>query len=110
MFREALRGIEAKRADIRFFLEDVFKFDIQKIVDIDVILNDLALDGCSSKKALDRFLPKLKRGGRVLFIHKTVFERGIDFSDIAEPEVVAKLNAEDKKEIYYSLQHPKRLF
>jgi len=88
----------------------VFKFDIQKIEDIDVILNDLTLDGCSSKKALGRFLPKLKPGGRVLFIHKTGFEREIDFSDIAELEVVAKLNAEDKKEIYYLLQHPKRLF
>ena len=112
MFREALRGIEATRANVRFFPEDVFKFDIQKIEDIDVILNDLTLDGRSSKKALNRFLPKLKPGGRVLFIHKTGFERGIDFSDIAELEVVAKLNAEDrrKKEIYYLLQHPKRLF
>ncbi len=103
-FEDALREIETRRDNIEVFFEDAFRFDVHMIEDIDVILDDLTLDGESSKKVLGIFLPKLKPEGRVLFVHKTGFEPDIDFDDLAELRVVAKLDAKDKKEVYYLLQ------
>lgn len=97
-FEEELREIEEKRKNVKVFIDDVFTFDIEKIEPVDVILNDLTLDFESSMLALKRFLPKLKKGGKILFVCKNCR------AEFKEFEVVAFESAERKRESYYLLR------
>jgi len=101
-FESVLRKIELENENVKIFIEDAFTFDISKLEPVDLILNDLTLDANSSLKALNHFLPLLKKDGKILFVLKT----GID--DI-EPEfgkslkLLDKASSEKKKERYYLL-------
>jgi hypothetical protein len=66
-----------------------------------VILNDLTLPFSSSMKALERFLPKLKKNGKIVFIHKKGDEEVPDFSKF---EVIDCFDSEDRNEKYYLLK------
>jgi len=103
-FEEELRSIERKAKNVRVFIEDAFKFDLSKIGNVDVILNDLTLDTESSLKALERFLSNLKDDGFVLFIQKIGkrFEK-VDFSRIGL-KIIKRERSDSKKEIYYLLE------
>lgn len=98
-FEPLLREIEQK-GNVKVFIEDAFKFDIEKISEVDLILNDLTLPFSSSLKALKRFLPKLKDNGKILFVHKTKFEDAF-FDDF---EILWKEFSKEKKEAYYFLR------
>ncbi|HIP25879.1 MAG TPA: methyltransferase domain-containing protein [Archaeoglobus profundus] len=101
-FESTLREIEKSRKNVKIFIEDVFKFDISKLEPLDVILNDLTLDPISSLKAMLRFVPILKKGGKVLFVMKT----GKDYQelDFHGFEVVNVKDAEDRREKYILLK------
>lgn len=102
-FESELRRIERDRDNVRVFIDDAFTFDISKLEPLDVILDDLTLDAESSFKALIRFLPLLKDGGRVLFVLKTgVEDKEPDFSK-AGLKVARQMDSEERKERYYLL-------
>ncbi len=102
-FEDDLREIEKDRSNVKVFIDDAFTFDISKLEPLDVILDDLTLDAESSFKALLRFLPLLKDGGRVLFVLKTgVEDKEPDFSK-AGLKIVRQMDSDERKERYYLL-------
>ncbi len=102
-FEKELREIESKTSNVKVFIEDAFKFELKKIEDVDVILNDLTLDAESSLKALKRFLPKLKDNGLVLFVQKESKDFKIDEFSKVGLKIVRMERAKNKREIYYLL-------
>lgn len=103
-FKEELKKIEKEKSNVKVFIDNAFTFDLSKIREVDVILNDLTLDATSSFKALKRFLPKLKKRGRVLFVQK-IGKEIVDLNfDELELKIVKKEKSENKKEIYYLLE------
>ncbi len=97
-FESELRRIENERENIRVFIADAFTFDTSILPDLDLILCDLTLEPEDSLKALRRFLPKLKKGGKVVFVSKG---KGVSFEEL---EVVDAVEAREKKEWYYFLR------
>lgn len=97
-FENVLREIEKENRNVKVFIDNVFSFDIEKIEPVDVILNDLTLDFASSMLALYRFLPKLKEGGRVLFVCKDCKAEFEGF------EILGFEVAKRKRESYYLLR------
>ena len=69
-FESELRKIERERENVKVFIADAFTFDVSVLEPLDVILNDLTLEPADSLKALRRFLPLLKREGKILFVMK----------------------------------------
>ncbi|MDK2781277.1 MAG: rRNA (cytidine1920-2-O)/16S rRNA (cytidine1409-2-O)-methyltransferase [Archaeoglobi archaeon] len=100
-FRDELKRIEEMRENVRVFIADAFSFDIENLPEFDLILNDLTLPFSSSILALRRFLKKLKKGGRVLFVHKT---GDGEMAEFPEFEVLSEMTSEDRKEKYYLLR------
>lgn len=100
-FEEQLRGIERRRPNVKVFIADAFTFDISLLPELDIILNDLTLPFSSSMTALKRFLPKLKKGGLVLFVHKLGDGEKADFGGF---EVSGCVVSRDRKEVYYVLR------
>ncbi|MET1124683.1 MAG: S4 domain-containing protein [Archaeoglobaceae archaeon] len=98
-FEGILRSIESARSNVKVFIADAFTFDVSLLPELDVILDDLTLDFDSSMKALMRFLPKLKRGGKILFVHKLGSEANFEGF-----EVLDYFDAADRKERYYLLR------
>ncbi|AIY90630.1 S4 domain-containing protein [Geoglobus acetivorans] len=97
-FEEALRNVGRERKNIRVFIADAFSFDISLLPEIDLILCDLTLEPDSSLKALSRFLPKLRKGGRILFVSKGKEAKFDGF------RVLRVMRAEEKREWYYLLE------
>lgn len=95
-FEERLRKIEAERANVKVFMDDAFKFDVAKLPELDVILCDLTLEPGDAMKALLRFLPKLRKSGKVLFVSKSDV---IDFNQ-KELNLLAIEKSEDRQEYY----------
>ncbi len=102
-FEEELKKIEESRDNVKIFIEDAFKFDVSKLPEIDLILNDLTLSFSSSMMALKRFLPKLRQNGRILFVHKTGDKESPNFMGF---KILASLDSKDRKERYYLLSLP----
>jgi 23S rRNA (cytidine1920-2'-O)/16S rRNA (cytidine1409-2'-O)-methyltransferase len=100
-FEDLLREIEGKRENVRVFIDDAFKFDVERLESVDVILNDLTLPFSSSMIALKRFLPKLKPEGKILFVHKLNKKGEANFADF---EVLGFEKSMDKREVYYLLR------
>ncbi len=97
-FESDLRKIENERENVKVFIGDVFTFDISLLPDLDLILCDLTLEPEDSLKALRRFLPKLKKSGKVVFVSKG---KEICFEEL---EVVDTVKPDEKKEYYYFLK------
>ncbi|MEM0202599.1 MAG: S4 domain-containing protein [Archaeoglobaceae archaeon] len=97
-FESELREIEKERKNVKVFIDNVFSFDIEKIEPVDIILDDLTLDFASSMLALKRFIPKLKRDGKILFVCK---DRKAEFKDF---EILGFEVAKRKRESYYLLR------
>ena len=104
-FEKELREIEASRSNVMVFMGDAFTFDVSRLPDVDMILADLTLPAEHAFKALQRFLPKLKTGGRVLFVAKTGSSAQIEpeFAGTGLKTLRYK-DAENKRERYYLLQ------
>ena len=103
-FREALEKIESERDNIKVFIADAFKLDIRKIDrDIDVILTDLTLKPKISFKAVKRFLPLLKKNGKILFIAKVGLDKEVPNFENEGLKVIAYKKSSSKKEEYYLL-------
>jgi 23S rRNA (cytidine1920-2'-O)/16S rRNA (cytidine1409-2'-O)-methyltransferase len=106
-FEERLRRIEAEKPNVRIFIEDVFRFDVSKLPELDVILCDLTLEPRDALVALLRFLPKLKRSGKVLFVSKSdVIGDVIDLNQqLRKSRISLDLltceKSEDRQEYYY---------
>jgi len=102
-FEDILKEIERERGNIRVFIDDAFKFDVERLESVDLILDDLTLPFSSSMIALKRFLPKLKPDGRILFVHKLgrKEERDANFEGF---EILDFEKSRDKKEAYYFLR------
>jgi len=96
-FESDLRKIENEKGNVKVFIGDVFTLDISLLPDLDLILCDLTLEPESSLKALRRFLPKLRDGGKAIFISKN---RKIYMGDF---EVLDVIKSEEKREWYYLL-------
>jgi 23S rRNA (cytidine1920-2'-O)/16S rRNA (cytidine1409-2'-O)-methyltransferase len=102
-FEKELRDIEAERDNVRVFIADAFIFDVSQLPEADLILHDLTLEAEASFKALKRFLPKLKRHGKVLFVAKTgLAQEEPDFAGEGLKILKVK-DAEEKQERYYLL-------
>jgi len=97
-FEKVLRKIERERGNVRIFIADAFTFDISALPDLDLILCDLTLEPEDALKALVRFVPKLKRGGKMLFVSK---EREIDVEGF---KILNAVRADDKREWYYLMR------
>ncbi len=97
-FERALRKIEEERGNVKVFIADAFTFDISSLPDLDLILCDLTLKPEDALKALNRFTPKLKRGGKVFFVSK---EREVDVEGF---EILNVVKADDKREWYYLMR------
>lgn len=100
MFEEQLRAIENMRPNVRVFIADAFTFNSALLPELDLILNDLTQPFSSSFLALRNFLPRLKRGGLVLFVHK-----GSEEANFGELEVLDSFASQDRKEKYYLLRY-----
>jgi len=100
-FEEQLREIERLRQNVKVYIADAFTFDVSVLPELDVILNDLTLPFSSSLRAMQRFLPKLKKGGLVLFVHK---EGDKESPDFGEMEVLNSFTSQNRKETYYLLR------
>ncbi len=96
-FEKSLRKIEKERDNVRVFIADVFTFETTILPDLDVILCDLTLDPEDALKALSRFLSKLKKGGKIVFVSKG------DKLDVENLRVLDVLGSSEKKEWYYLL-------
>ena len=114
-FRDRLEEIQKKRGNIKITFDNVFTADPERVAPepVDVILDDLTLDPVSSFRALERFLPRLKPGGRVLFVAKLGSRRKEDleatvrgFSSLVGLELERILEGE-KREIYAILRKPR---
>lgn len=107
-FEKELKKIENQCKNVKVFIDDVFKFNTEKIEYVDVILNDLTLDAASSLKALKRFLPKLKKDGIVLFVQK--IDNYDKYNKIDETfeaiglQVLKTEKSKTKREVYYLLE------
>lgn len=99
-FEEQLREIERLKPNVKVFIDNAFTFDISLLPELDVILNDLTLPFSSSITALRRFVPKLKKGGKILFVHKVGDGEKADFGEFDVSECVI---SQDRREIYYLL-------
>ncbi|RLI85327.1 MAG: TlyA family rRNA (cytidine-2'-O)-methyltransferase [Archaeoglobales archaeon] len=99
-FEGELRGIERLRSNVKVFIEDAFKFDLGKLEPLDVILSDLTLKPSDAWKATRRFIPLLKRDGRVLFVMKTGKYEEVDFHPL---KVLRLMDSKERKERFYLL-------
>lgn len=79
-FMPILNEIAAVKRNISIFQGDVFTMPLMEISDrtVDVILNDLTVEPEISIKILEKVLPLLKPGGRVLQILKLPSRSGLD--------------------------------
>lgn len=103
-FKDILMRISYRKNNVKVYIEDAFKLNINKLPELDIILLDLTLNPESSFKALIRYLPKLKIKGRILFIAKIGKDNKIpDFTEVGL-KILHQLSANDKKEIYYLLE------
>ncbi len=100
-FEEELKTIEEKRNNVKVFIADAFTFNVDLLPTLDIILNDLTLPFSSSMKALHRFLPKLKKGGRILFVHKIGDGEKAEFGDL---KTLSFFDSDDRRERYYLLE------
>lgn len=100
-FEEQLREIEKQKPNVTVFIADAFTFDTSLLPELDIILDDLTLPFSASFRAMRRFLPKLKEGGLVLFVHK---EGDGEVPDFGEMEVFDSFTSQDRKESYYLLR------
>ncbi len=99
-FEEELRRIESSKENVKVFIEDAFRFDPSNLEPLDVILSDLTLKPSSALKATLRFLPLLKKGGKILFVMKTrMFDERLEFP----LNVLRVKDSRDRKERYYLL-------
>ncbi len=99
-FEEQLREIERQRPNVKVFIADAFSFDASLLPELDIILNDLTLPFSASFRAMRRFLPKLKKGGLVLFVHKEGDKERPKFSEL---KVLNSFSSQSRKERYYLL-------
>lgn len=98
-FESTLRKIEEERENVDVVIGDAFSIDITSLPSFDIILCDLTLEPDDSMKALMRFIPKLKKSGRVLFVSKG------EKAEIPEIfEVLKEKKSEEKREWYYLLR------
>ncbi len=101
-FEEQLRKIESERPNVKIFMDDAFKFDISRLPYLDVILCDLTLEPPDALVALLRFLPKLKKSGRVLFVSKSdVVDQNHIMKSHISLDLLACEKSEDRQEYYY---------
>ncbi|WP_457591384.1 S4 domain-containing protein [Geoglobus sp.] len=98
-FEIVLRKIESERENVRVYIEDAFTFDTSALPELDIILCDITVDPEHSMNALLRFVPKLKAGGRVLFVSK---DHRVEVPGIFR--VVGEKKAEGKREWYLLLR------
>ncbi|MDI9646275.1 MAG: S4 domain-containing protein [Archaeoglobales archaeon] len=94
-FEKNLREIERLKKNVRVFIADAFTFDVGVLPELDLILNDLTLPFQSSMKALQRYIPKLKKNGKILFVVKN------SEAELSNFEILDFFEAEDRKEAYY---------
>ncbi len=102
-FESELRELEEQIDNIRIFIGDAFTFDISTLEPVDLILSDLTLEGSSALKALQQFIPLLKPGGKILFVHKTGIEKDSIPFESADLKIMDKIESQEKKETYYLL-------
>lgn len=103
-FEHQLMELEREEDNVKIFMEDAFTFDLSTLEPLDLVLNDLTLEGGPSLKAVERFLPLLKPHGKVLFVLKTgIDEEGIPPFEKAGLKIVDKMESQEKKETYYLL-------
>lgn len=100
-FRDELKRIVEMRENVKVFMADAFTFTIENLPEFDLILNDLTLPFSSSILALRRFLKKLKKGGRILFVHKTGDMEKVEFPEF---EILSEMTSRDRREKYYLLR------
>jgi len=104
-FEGILNEIEDSSDNVTVFIDDAFTFDLEKLKPekFDIIFDDLTLDANSSLKALNRFLPLLKKNGRALFVLKTgIIDSKPDFNKVGL-KIIDTLESMEKKEKYFLL-------
>ena len=97
-FEQVLRKIESERDNVRVFIADAFTFDVESLPHFDLILCDLTLEPEDAFKAPKRYAPRLKGGGKAIFVSK---DREIEMEDFEMLDVV---KSEEKREWYYLLE------
>ncbi len=106
-FEHELTELKKQIDNVRIFMGDAFTFDLSTLESVDLILSDLTLEGESALKALQHFLPLLKPGGKILFVHKTGTnkqkEENTPSFESSGLKIVDKIESQEKKETYYLL-------
>ena len=69
-FREPLEAVMEECPNVKVLFGDAFKMDLASLGEFDVILNDMTVEPAMSIEIMARFLPLLRRGGRVLQVLK----------------------------------------
>ncbi len=70
-FREPLRAVEKECPNVKVVFGDAFTIDVSGLDGpYDVILNDMTVEPLKSIEVLERFLPLLRNGGRILQVVK----------------------------------------
>ena len=97
-FEGELRKIESEKENVKIFIADAFTFDISLLPELDLILCDMTLEPEDALKALNRFLPRLKKDRNIVFVSK---EREMNFDEL---QVIDSIKGKNKKEWYYLLR------
>ncbi|WP_457554482.1 S4 domain-containing protein [Candidatus Pyrohabitans sp.] len=100
-FEAALREIERSRKNVRIYIADAFTFDTSVLPDLDLILVDLTLPPRDALLAVQRFLGKLRPGGRVLFVAK-----GRGKPDFTGLRLLRSRRSPSRRESYFLLEKP----
>ncbi|NOY10984.1 MAG: methyltransferase domain-containing protein [Archaeoglobi archaeon] len=99
-FEDQLERIAREKENVRVIFGDAFTLDTSAIPALDLILCDLTLEPAHSMEALKRFLPRLKLGGRVVFVSK-----GEKANVPDELRVLREKKSEEKREWYLLLEY-----
>lgn len=104
-FRARLRRLARELPNVSVIMGDVFTMPLKEISaeGVDVILNDLTLDPPDSLSALERIIPLLRSGGRVLQVVKDANPKSIEFARGRMQEmglIIREIIPSEKREAY----------
>lgn len=104
-FRSRLRRLAHEHPNVAVAIGDVFTLPLQEIspTRVDVILNDLTLEVEDSIAALERLLPLLEPGGRVLQVVKDPTSNTLEWAEKRLGEMglrVTRVLSSEKNEAY----------
>lgn len=102
-FRPQLDAVMREHPNVNVMFGDAFNMDLSTLGEFDVILNDMTVEPSASIEITARFLPLLKKGGRVMQVLKLDKVKDVEpFLKMLESKglKIEKVIRPEKKEAY----------